>query len=217
MSNPIALISDSGDILFSMYTVMDTGEECIFMNKEFSEEKYVIFRTTGSFKYVLENKTDFPASFVLEDEQGKIVSTNDCLGPYSKFSIHHHSENHNLLTFDKDKLFKFTINFVGIWKLSDKIDDIKVTYDPRGGSSSIKFSHLLQTDIKFLTYEPIKETKQTYLEDNCCICLGEKKNSLCTLIKCGHKCVHLDCFFDGETPNFKNCPLCRSNIIAISN
>lgn len=51
----------------------------------------------------------------------------------------------------------------------------------------------------------LKDLKNIYISDCCCVCLEESPNSV--LYKCGHKCLHFDC-----SQNIDKCPLCREHI-----
>lgn len=53
----------------------------------------------------------------------------------------------------------------------------------------------------------LEEINKIYTEENCCICLDEKPNTI--LYKCGHNCVHEDC-----SKNITHCPICRAYIYA---
>lgn len=224
--SPITLMSSEGDALVTLSAFMDDSQdECIFIDKEFSEEKRLVFRSVGSFKYVVENKTDIPLNFTLEDTNGKIMNTSDFVGPKSKTNIHCHSAEEKLLVIGEKnnevKPFKFTVkNLAGEWKLcdgssNDKPKNIKET---PGISSTFSFFHVLYKNIIFINQKPKDEKEKEYIENSCCICLqnDNPEEELCTLVKCGHRCVHMNCFFCEGTPNFTKCPLCRSSIIAIT-
>lgn len=218
MANPILLMSSEGNILLSVSAVMDTGEECIFVDKEFSTEKSLVFRSKGTFKYVIENKCNLGAELLLQDSNDNVMNATDFIGPYSIVNIHYNLLEDKLLSFDPKKEFKLTIkNLKGTWKLSNGIDDEReVKYEDEQGSSTFCFNHSLQ-HLVFLSHEPVKEKEKKYMENGCCICLEEEKEELCTLIKCGHKCCHMKCFFNNDgLPNFTKCPLCRMNVIAVS-
>jgi hypothetical protein len=215
MANPIALVSEEGEVLMTVSAVTDSGKECIFSDKEFSEEKELIFETKGNFMYVIKNKTDVPVYFTIEDQNGKTINTSDFIGPSTKFHVHRHAVNDKILEFEPDNTFTFTIKgVVGTWKVSEDEGDKRVVYKNIPGSSKFSFSHILEENIVFLT----KETgnKIGYIENNCCICLNKERDKLCRLVKCGHKCVHMNCFFENGLPNFMKCPLCRANIVAVA-
>jgi hypothetical protein len=207
----ISLISSDGRVLVSISALLDippiNGKECMFVDKEFSEEKYLVFRFLGSFKYVIENKTNLVLDFSLEDISGNVMKTVNYVEPYSVLNVHCYSET------DQTQ-FKIEIkDLIGTWKLTEANVEEKITnYEKQNGSSSFIFSHLYKNNLIFL---PVVNEKQ-YVENHCCICLKPEYEDLCTLMKCGHRCVHMDCFFNNGRPNFNRCPLCRSNIIAIS-
>lgn len=212
MSNVASLISPNGDVLVTIGAIMDSGEECIFSNREFSEYKELIFRSEGGFRYQIENKTRSEIEIQLKDNNGK--TNTRCLSPNYKLSLH--TIEDELLFFDGSYTgpFEFVVNLNGIWKVSTDESDDSTTYSDRG-SSAFSFYYILYNNIIFLSHEPVSDNKKEYVENTCCICL--KENDLCTLIKCGHKCIHSDCMFkDNGLPNFTRCPLCRSNIIAVS-
>jgi hypothetical protein len=231
MTNPIALFSEKGEVVLTLSAKMDSGEECIFTDIEFSKEKNLLFRSTGSFMYTLKNYSSIPIQFILEDIDGKRVNSADYLSPKSKVNLHCHSDEKQLLEF-KDTTatpFKFTVlNINGVWKLYEDDDqDTSVLDEFISGSNEIddldqslttsfQFYHVYKKDIIFLTREPINGDRSSYIEKICCICLDGGED-LCTFIRCGHKCSHLKCFFDStKKPHFVRCPLCRENIMAVT-
>lgn len=130
----VGLFSNDGNVLVSVAAALDDKDECIFVEKENSDEKYLLFRSTGSFRYIIQNHCKKPIYFKLEDSNGYKVNCADYLAPQSSVNLHHHSTMEKLLEFEvgektvsedqickeKEVPFKFTVfNVSGKWKLHE--------------------------------------------------------------------------------------------------